>query len=306
MDFNQAHALFNQPFNDLLYQAHGVFREHFPGQEIQISTLLNIKTGGCPENCSYCPQSAHFQTGLEKEPLYALEKVVEAAKTAKSIGATRFCLGAAWRGPNKRDLDQVCEMVREVKKIGLESCVTLGLLKKEQADQLKEAGLDYYNHNIDTSKEYYEKIITTRTFESRIETLKHVKESGISVCCGGILGMGETLEDRIKMLLLLKELEVESLPINKLIPIPGTPLGNTQAIDPFEFIKTIALSRILLPKTYVRLAAGREGMSEEMQALCFFAGANSIFYGETLLTAKNPVPEKDDMLFEKLGLKKAS
>jgi biotin synthase len=298
--------LFNKRFNDLIYHAHSVFRESFPDQEIQISTLFSIKTGGCPENCGYCTQSAHYKTGLEKEPLSDLETVLEAAQKAKDIGATRFCLGAAWRGPNDRDLDLVCEMVKGIKKLGLETCVTLGLLKDEQAEKLKTAGLDFYNHNIDTSREHYQNVITTRTFEDRLETLKKVKKANIHVCCGGILGIGESSLDRIKMLLILKELEVESIPINKLIPMPGTPLGDTPPVDSFEFIKIIALCRILMPASFIRLSAGRESMNEELQALCFFAGANSIFYGDVLLTAKNPQPEKDDQLLDKLGLKKAA
>ena len=298
----KAQDLYNQTFNALLYQAHTVFLEHFPKQEMQLSTLLNIKTGGCPENCSYCPQSAHFKTGLEKEPLMQKETVLEAAQKAKDMGATRFCLGAAWRGPREDDLDRVCEMVQSIKALGLETCVTLGLLKDGQAEKLKKSGLDFYNHNIDTSEDYYQEIITTRTFQDRIETLKKIKNVGIHVCCGGIVGMGETTQDRIKMIVTLAELEVESLPINKLIPIPGTPLAQAQNVDAFDLVRLIALARILLPKSYVRLSAGRESMSEELQALCFFAGANSIFYGDVLLTAKNPQPEKDNQLLNKLGI----
>jgi biotin synthase len=302
--FQEAKELFNQPFMDLLYQAQEIHRNNFSPHEIQVSTLLSIKTGSCPENCSYCPQSAHYNTGLKKEPLMQLDEVLEAAKQAKSNGSTRFCMGAAWRGPRDEDLEKVCEMVKEVKKLGLETCVTLGLLKIHQAKKLKASGLDFYNHNIDTSEEFYKEIITTRNFEDRIETLKSVRKTGIKVCCGGILGMGESDEDRIKMLLLLATMEEppESVPINKLIKIPGTPLANRDDIDPLTFVRTVALARILLPKSYIRLSAGREDMTDELQALCFLAGINSIFYGEKLLTANNPIPEKDIHLFRKLGL----
>lgn len=302
----EAEALYALPFNDLLYQAHTTHRDHFEPNTVQTSTLLNIKTGLCPEDCAYCPQSAHYNTGLQKEPLMEVEAVVEAAARAKSMGSTRFCMGAAWRGPREKDLETVCQMVSEVKKLGMETCVTLGLLKDAQAEKLKEAGLDYYNHNVDTSPEYYQEIITTRTFQDRLDTLQKVRSSGVKVCSGGILGLGETTQDRISMLLLLANLEEppESLPINKLIPIPGTPLQSHQGVDTFEFVRIVALARILMPKTYVRLSAGREQMSEELQALCFFAGANSIHFGEKLLITKNPTPEKDNTLFEKLGLKK--
>lgn len=273
---------------------------------MQISTLLSIKTGGCPENCSYCPQSAHYQTGLQKEPLISVQEVVQAAIRAKSAGATRFCMGAAWRGPRDKDLALVCDMVDEVKKLGLETCVTLGLLNDSQAEKLKQAGLDFYNHNIDTAPEFYNKIITTRTFEDRVNTLESVRKSGIKVCCGGIIGLGETNDDRINMLVFLANLEEppESVPINRLIKIPGTPLENQDPVDPFDFVRTIALARIIMPKSYVRLSAGRESMSDELQALCFMAGANSIFYGEKLLTTDNPIPEKDNRLFKRLGLEK--
>lgn len=302
----KAKEIFALPFSQLLYEAQTIHKQNFDPCMMQVSTLLSIKTGSCPENCSYCPQSAHYKTALKKEPLMKLQEVVEVAKRAKEAGATRFCMGAAWRGPKDADLESVCEMVTEVKKLGLETCVTLGLLKDEQAEKLKNAGLDFYNHNIDTSPEFYEKIITTRTFENRLDTLTSVREAGIKVCCGGILGMGETNDDRIKMLLLLANMEEqpESVPINKLIKIPGTPLENSQDVDPFDFIRTIALARILMPKSYVRLSAGREQMSDEMQALCFMAGVNSIFYGEKLLTAENPIPEKDDLLFKRLGVQK--
>lgn len=304
--FNQAQELFNLPFNELLYKAQTVHKSNFTPNEIQVSTLLSIKTGSCPENCSYCPQSAHYDTKLKKEPLIDIKNVLDAAMRAKEAGATRFCMGAAWRGPKDTDLDIVCEMVKEVKKLGLETCVTLGLLKEHQAEKLKDAGLDFYNHNIDTSEDFYDKIITTRTFQDRLDTLESVRKADIKICCGGIIGMGETNEDRIKMLIVLANLETppESIPINKLIKIPGTPLENAQEVDTFDFIRTIALCRTMMPKSYIRLSAGREAMSDEMQALCFFAGANSIFYGEKLLTAQNPIPENDNLLFQRLGIVK--
>ncbi|MFK7973574.1 MAG: biotin synthase BioB [Rickettsiaceae bacterium] len=302
----EAKDLFFQPLISLLYNAQSIHKDHFDSNTLQVSTLLSIKTGSCPENCSYCPQSAHHNTGLKKEPLMKLEEVMQAAKRAKEAGSTRFCMGAAWRGPRNDDLQLVCQMVEEVKKMGLETCVTLGLLNDEQAKMLKEAGLDFYNHNIDTSPEFYQKIITTRCFEDRIQTLEHVRNNGIKVCCGGILGMGETNDDRIKMLTILANLAEppESVPINQLIRIPGTPLQDEPEIDPLDFVRTIAIARILMPKSYIRLSAGREKMSDELQTLCFFAGANSVFYGEKLLTANNPIPEKDNMLFQRLGLSK--
>ncbi|MBM3631908.1 MAG: biotin synthase BioB [Alphaproteobacteria bacterium] len=302
----QAKLIFKLPFNEIIYEAQTTHRKHFTPNEVQISTLLSIKTGGCPENCSYCPQSARYQTGVKKEPLMALDDVLMAAKKAKDAGASRFCMGAAWRGPKNRDLDQVCTMVSEVKKLGLETCVTLGLLKDDQALRLKEAGLDFYNHNIDTSEDFYDKIITTRTFQDRIDTLDQARKAGLKVCCGGIIGLGEDNDDRIKMLMTLANLEEppESVPINKLIRIPGTPLEGQKEFDPFDFVKTIALARILMPQSYIRLSAGREQMSDEMQALCFLAGANSIFYGEKLLTADNPIPENDNRLFQRLGLER--
>jgi biotin synthase len=306
--FEDAESLFKQPFLSLLYKAQTVHRQNFDSNKIQISTLLSIKTGSCPENCSYCPQSAHYNTGLKKEKLMRKEKVYAAAQKAKAAGSTRFCLGAAWRGPSDKDLLEVCEMVQDVKSLGLETCATLGLLDKKQAIALKEAGLDFYNHNVDCSEEFYSKIITTREFSDRIDTLDNVREAGMKVCCGGIIGMGESNADRIKMLVFLANLAEppESVPINKLIKIPGTPLENAADVDPFDFIKTIALARILMPKSFVRLSAGREHMSEELQAMCFMAGANSIFYGEKLLTAENPMPEEDNALFTKLGLQKMS
>lgn len=300
----QAKSIFDLPFNQIVYEAQTIHRNHFTPNKVQISTLLSIKTGVCPENCSYCPQSVHYQTGVKKEPLMALDEVLRAATKAKESGASRFCMGAAWRGPKDEDLGRVCTMVSEVKKLGLETCVTLGLLKDGQASKLKESGLDFYNHNIDTSEEFYGKIITTRTFQDRMDTLDRVRKAGLKVCCGGIIGMGEDNEDRIKMLVILANLDTppESVPINKLIRIPGTPLEEQQEVDPFDFVKTIALARILMPQAYVRLSAGREQMSDEMQALCFLAGANSIFYGEKLLTADNPIPENDQRLFKRLGL----
>ena len=302
----ESEALFNLPFNELMYMAQTTHRHYFDPNTVQISTLLSIKTGRCPEDCSYCPQSAHYKTGLQKEPLMELEDVLKAAARAKEAGSTRFCMGAAWRGPSEKDLNTVCEMVTEVKKLGLETCVTLGLLKDNQATQLKEAGLDFYNHNIDTSPEFYDQIISTRTFQDRLDTLDKVRQCGVKVCSGGILGLGETNTDRIGMLVALANLDEppESVPINKLIKIPGTPLANQTDVDCFDFVRTIALARILMPKTMVRLSAGREDMSDELQALCFMAGANSIFYGEKLLTAANPEPEQDHALFKRLGLEK--
>jgi biotin synthase len=291
---------------ELISRARKIHEQNWNSNEIQISTLCSIKTGSCPENCSYCTQSAHYNTGLEKKPIMEKDLIIEAAKKAKSMGASRFCMGAAWRGPTDKQLDYVSDVVSEVKKLGLETCVTLGLLKDGHAEKLKDAGLDYYNHNIDTSPEYYDKIITTRVFEDRLDTLQKVRDAGINVCCGGILGMGEGVVDRLEMLRILANMtpQPESVPINKLIKIKGTPLEKEDDVDSIEFVKMIAIARILMPKSYVRLAAGREGSTEEFQAMCFYAGANSIFYGETLLTADNPIPEKDDKLFQKLGLKK--
>lgn len=304
--FEEADQLFKLPFNDLIYKAHQVHRRHFDHNAMQISTLLNIKTGSCPEDCSYCPQSAHYKTNLEKEALMSKNVVIDAARRAKAAGSTRFCLGAAWRGPKDKDLDLVCEMVKEIKNLQLESCVTLGLLEQKQAIKLKAAGLDYYNHNIDTSPTFYDKIITTRNFADRLATLKHVEEAGINVCCGGILGMGESNEDRINMLLTLANMRVvpKSIPINQLIPIPGTPLEKSPPPDPFDIVRIIGLSRIMMPKSTIRLTAGRSNMSDELQSLCFFAGANSIFYGEKLLTAKNSAPIRDDNLLKRLGISK--
>jgi biotin synthase len=301
---HEAKEIFYLPFPDLIFKAQTIHRENFNPSEIQISTLLNIKTGGCPENCSYCPQSSHYNTGLKKEPMMQLTEVVAAAKRAKKAGATRFCMGAAWRGPKDSDVKIVGDMVTEIKKLGMETCVTLGLLEDNQAKMLKESGLDYYNHNIDSSPEFYDKIITTRTFEDRLNTLQSVRKSGIKVCCGGILGMGETTDDRIKMLLVLANLDEqpESVPINSLIKVSGTPLENQADVDPLDFVRTIALARILMPKSHVRLSAGRDAMSDELQALCFISGANSIHYGEKLLTRDNHTPEQDNKLFARLGL----
>ena len=297
-------ALLALPFNDLLFQAQTVHRRNFDPNRVQISRLLSIKTGKCPEDCQYCPQSAHYDTGLEKEDLVALEEVLEAARAAKDSGASRFCMGAAWRGPGK-DFDQVLRMVEGVKALGLETCASLGLLNAEQAHQLKDAGLDYYNHNIDTSPDHYANIVSTRSFDDRLDTLDHVREAGMKVCCGGIVGMGEKQDDRAEMLRTLANMAVhpESVPINLLIKIPGTPLDGVPDTDPFDFVRTIAVARIVMPGSHVRLSAGRQSMSDEMQALCFFAGANSMFCGERLLTAGNPSPETDRSLFGRLGLK---
>jgi biotin synthase len=297
--------LFNLPFNELLFQAQSTHRQNFNNQEIELCVLLSIKTGSCPEDCKYCPQSGHYNTGLKKEKLIDISSVIAQAKAAKEAGAKRYCMGAAWRNPPKKQMEKIVEMVKEVKGLGLETCMTLGMLNPEQAKELKTAGLDYYNHNLDTSPEFYGKIISTRTYDDRLETLKNVRNSNIKVCCGGILGMGETREDRIGLLEQLANLPSppESVPINQLIPIPGTPLGNLKkSIDPLEFIRTIAVARIIMPKSMVRLSAGRENMSDEMQALCFMAGANSIFYGDKLLTASNNEKSDDMKLFERLGM----
>jgi biotin synthase len=298
-------ALYALPFNDLMYQAQHVHRAHFNPNEVQVSTLLSIKTGACPEDCAYCPQSARFDTGLTVEKLLSVEQVLEKAQQAKASGASRFCMGAAWRSPRGKDLLQVAQMVRSVRALGLETCATLGMLDAEQAQCLADAGLDYYNHNIDTAPENYANIISTRTFDDRLETLKHVRTAGLKVCCGGIVGMNESREHRAGMLQTLANLDVqpESVPINQLTQVEGTPLHGAAKLDPFEFVRTIAVARILLPKSMVRLSAGRENMSEEMQALCFLAGANSIFYGEQLLTTANPAPQADQQLFARLGLR---
>ncbi len=302
--YNEALNIYNKPFNELLYQAQTIHRNNFNNSKVQMSTLLSVKTGSCPEDCAYCPQSAHHNTNLEKEKLINIKKVKEAALKAKSSGSTRFCLGAAWRSPTDKDLDVVCQMIKEVSDLGMETCVTLGMLKDYQAKKLAEAGLDFYNHNIDTSEEYYNKIISTRSFDDRLNTLENVRKANLKVCCGGILGMGESVDDRIKMLITLANLpkHPESVPLNQLIKIPGTPLENEKDLDPIELVKTIALARILMPYSYVRLSAGRTEMSESTQALAFLAGANSIFQGDILLTAENPGKTKDTKLFQKLGI----
>jgi len=296
--------LFALPFADLIFRAQTVHRRHFDANEVQISTLLSIKTGGCPEDCGYCSQSASHETGLKASKLMALDAVLADARAAKAAGATRFCMGAAWRSPKDKDLDAVCAMVEGVKALGMETCVTLGMLTPPQASRLKEAGLDYYNHNIDTSPEYYSEIITTRTFQDRLDTIAHVREAGISVCCGGIVGMGEEEQDRVGMLHALATLPVhpESVPINGLVKIKGTKLGDSENLDPIDFVRTVAVARITMPKSMVRLSAGRGEMSDEAQALCFLAGANSIFYGDKLLTTPNPEESHDHKLFAKLGV----
>ncbi len=297
-------ALIATPFNDLLYRAHETHRRHFDPNKVEIATLLSIKTGGCPEDCAYCPQSAHYDTGLAREALMETAPVVAAATRAKAAGATRFCMGAAWRNPTDRDLARVCGMVREVKALGLETCATLGMLTEAQAEALADAGLDFYNHNLDTSEAFYGDVISTRTYADRLETLGQVRGAGMRVCCGGIVGMGESRADRAALLATLAGLPKppESVPINRLIRAPGTPLEAAAALDPFELVRTIAAARIMMPRAVVRLSAGREDMAEELQALCFFAGANSIFHGDVLLTAKNAAAAADRSLFAKLGL----
>ena len=301
---DEVEELFGLPFNDLLFRAHQLHRENFKVNEVQISTLLSIKTGACPEDCSYCSQSAINDTGLEKERLLELEAVKSAAAEAKANGATRFCMGAAWRNPTDKSLDKVIDMVTEVKAMGMETCVTLGMLKQEQAGRLKDAGLDYYNHNLDTSPEFYGSVITTRTYQDRIDTLAHVRDAGINVCSGGILGMGETRRDRARLLQQLANLPEHpgSVPINDLVQVKGTPLDGIDKLDAFEFIRTVAVARILMPESYVRLSAGRTEMNEQTQAMCFFAGANSMFYGDRLLTTDNPDENQDQLLFQKLGI----
>ncbi|WP_089792703.1 biotin synthase BioB [Halomonas korlensis] len=297
-------ALFALPFNDLLFRAQQVHREHFDANAVQVSTLLSIKTGACPEDCKYCPQSGHYNTGLGKEKLLEIEKVVEEAKAARDAGASRFCMGAAWRSPRERDLAVVLEMVSRVKALGLETCMTLGMVDTDQARRLSDAGLDYYNHNLDTSPEYYGEIITTRRYADRLDTLANVRQAGMKVCSGGILGMGEAPRDRAALLQQLARLapHPESVPINMLVKIPGTPLENVEDLDPIEFIRAIAVARILMPASHVRLSAGREQMDDATQALAFLAGANSIFYGDSLLTTSNPQVERDRALFARLGL----
>jgi biotin synthase len=297
-------ALFALPFLELLFRAQSVHREHFDPREVQISTLLSIKTGGCPEDCAYCPQSIRYDTGVDAEKLMGRGAVVEAARAAKASGASRFCMGAAWRAPKDRDLDRVCAMVQDVRALGLETCATLGMLTPAQAARLKTAGLDYYNHNLDTSPEFYDHIITTRTYQDRLDTLSAVRAAGINVCCGGIVGLGESREDRVGMIATLASLpeHPESVPINLLVRVAGTPLAQESSLDPLEFVRTIAVARITMPASVVRLSAGREDMSEETQAMCFLAGANSIFYGPKLLTTANPAQDRDRALMDKLGL----
>lgn len=301
-------ALLQRPLNDLLFEAQSIHRQHFDPNEVQLSTLLNIKTGGCPEDCAYCPQSARYDTGVEADSLLDVATVRAAAETARANGATRFCMGAAWRSPKDRDLEKVAELIEAVKDLGMESCVTLGMLKPGQAERLKASGLDYYNHNLDTSPEFYGEIISTRTYEDRLNTLANVRDAGINVCCGGIVGMGETQTDRAGLLINLANLpqHPESVPINLLVKVSGTPLDDTPDIEPLDMIRMVAAARIMMPESYVRLSAGRESMSDEAQALCFFAGANSIFYGEQLLTTPNPIADADRALFEKLGLHASS
>jgi len=300
----EALALLQQPFNNLVYTAQQIHRQSFDPNKVQLSTLMNIKTGGCPEDCAYCPQSAHYKTGVEAEKLATIEEVVLQAEEAKNKGATRFCMGAAWRQPKDNDIEKVIPMVEAIKEMELETCLTLGMLSLEQAKRLKTSGLDYYNHNIDTSPEYYSKIISTRDYRERLTTLEHVRNAGINVCCGGIVGMGENQKDRVGFLLTLANMSnhPESVPINMLVKVEGTPLENKEELDPIEFVKIIAAARIMMPKSYIRLSAGRDNMSDEMQALCYLAGANSIFYGEKLLTTDNPQLIEDRLLLKRLGI----
>jgi biotin synthase len=301
---DEIRALFALPFNDLMFHAQTVHRQHFDPNRVQVSTLLSIKTGACAEDCSYCSQSAKYDTGLEREKLLPLDEVIEAAQAARAKGSTRFCMGAAWRNPTDKNLDRVVEMIEAVRGLGMETCVTLGMLTETQARRLRDSGLDYYNHNLDTSPEFYGNVITTRTFQDRLDTLEHVRQAGINVCSGGILGMGESGTDRARMLQELVNLpqHPQSVPINMLVQVEGTPLHGSEQLDPLEFVRSIAVARILMPKSYVRLSAGRTDMSDEMQALCFLAGANSIFYGERLLTTDNPDADHDQGLFDRLGI----
>lgn len=301
-------ALFALPFSELLWRAHGVHRQHFDPAEVQVSTLLSIKTGGCPEDCGYCPQSVHFNTGLGPEALMPVDEVVAHARAARERGATRFCMGAAYRNPKPSQLAKITEMVSAVRALGLETCATLGMLDESQARELKAAGLDYYNHNLDTSPQHYPNVISTRTYQDRLDTLAAVREAGLKVCCGGIVGLGESTEDRIDLLHTLATLPAhpESVPVNQLVRVSGTPLGNADAVDPLDFVRVIAVARILMPKSRVRLSAGRTDMSDEMQALCFFAGANSLFYGEQLLTTPNPAADRDRALLARLGARAAA
>ncbi|MGM0481225.1 MAG: biotin synthase BioB [Pseudomonadota bacterium] len=296
--------LLQKPFNELIYQAQGVHLQHFNPNQVQVSTLLSIKTGACPEDCKYCPQSAHYHTGLDRERLMQVESVLAEAGAAKAKGASRFCMGAAWRNPKDRDMPYLIEMIKGVKELGLETCMTLGMLSELQAKQLQQSGLDYYNHNLDTSPEFYGDVITTRTYQDRLQTLQNVRDAGMKVCAGGIVGMGETLTDRASLLVQLANLpkHPESVPINMLVKVEGTPFAELDDMDPFDFVRTVAVARILMPASHVRLSAGREDMSDELQALCFLAGANSIFYGEKLLTTANPQADADLRLFERLGI----
>ncbi|ETF01147.1 biotin synthase [Advenella kashmirensis W13003] len=298
-------ALYEMPFMDLIFRAQQVHRAHHEPNAVQLSSLLSIKTGGCPEDCSYCPQSSRYDTSVEREKLLPLDEVIEAAQQAKAAGAQRFCMGAAWRNPKPHQIDAVADMIRAVKDLGLETCVTLGMLREGQAQQLKSAGLDYYNHNLDTSPEFYGQIITTRTYQDRLDTLERVRDAGINVCCGGIVGLGESRRERAGLIAQLANLSPypESVPINNLVRVQGTPLADNEEIDPFEFVRTIAVARITMPKTFVRLSAGRETMDDSLQALCFMAGANSMFYGEKLLTTDNPQLAADQALFSRLDLK---
>src|SRR5689334_20274043 len=300
----EVEGLFALPFMELMFRAQQVHRANQPANAVQMSTLLSIKTGACPEDCAYCPQSVRYETGLERETLVPIEEVRTRAQAAKDAGATRFCMGAAWRSPKKRDVEAVAAMIREVRALGMETCATLGMLSPEQARELKDAGLGYYNHNVDTSPEFYGEIITTRTYQDRLDTLAAVRDAGLNVCCGGIVGMGETPRDRASMLATLANLpqHPESVPINQLVRVPGTPLAGAAAVDPFDFVRTIAVARIVMPKAFVRLSAGREAMADELQALCFLAGANSIFYGEKLLTTGNPDVARDRALLARLGV----
>ncbi|MGH8090407.1 MAG: biotin synthase BioB [Rudaea sp.] len=297
-------ALLALPFNDLLARAHAVHAAHHDPNAVQVSTLLSIKTGGCPEDCAYCPQAARYHTGVQAEKLMSVDAVLDKARTAKAAGATRFCMGAAWRSPKDRDVEKVASMIREVKALGMETCATLGMLTQDQADRFKSAGLDYYNHNLDTAPEFYGEIIHTREFTERLDTLECVRNAGLKTCCGGIVGMGETRAQRAGLLQTLANLpeHPQSVPINRLVQVEGTPLAGTASLDPFEFVRAIAVARILMPASMVRLSAGRAEMNDELQALCFFAGANSIFYGEKLLTTGNPDTERDQELFARLGL----
>lgn len=302
---SQIQSLLDMPFNDLIHRAQQTHRQHHDANAVQLSTLISVKTGGCPEDCGYCPQAARYHTGVENQEMLSLDEVVTAAAAAKVKGASRFCMGAAWRGPKQRDIDKMTEMVSAVKALGMETCATLGLLKPGQAQQLGEAGLDYYNHNLDTAPEFYDEVITTRYYKDRLDTLQEVRGAGINVCCGGIVGMGETRQSRAGLIAQLANLDPypESVPINHLVQVEGTPLYGTEALDPLEFVRTIAAARITMPKAMVRLSAGRQEMSEAVQALCFLAGANSIFYGDKLLTTGNPEADRDQALLNKLGLR---